>query len=1500
MEDALQLWNFTRKVKIKGDITHSVKKIANIGNHLYLLGSNQFLYHGVTQTFEDIEILYLEVAEGFKLIDIDCCSKFLYAIDDCGRVWKYTEDLEVINEIKLIEDAKTCVHGHMGAKRKLKVEKISVGQYGVLFVTDSGQLWASGNMHQIRINSDVPKKVQFFEGRYVYNANVGDDFAIAIVSKQTRGDDTDSDECDEDVFVLNCPKCRSTSQLTSPISLNSLSETCGLGVPIQASYDIETTSTSSKNSGTSSNDKKIETNELPNENGIVTSTEQGADKTEKNIVFRNTEAAKEFLTKQFSWISASEEYFVEYSQKPTTIIKENITNMASLVYEGVKTVGDKVVTLSRHVSGSSENNDAFEVMEETHLPRITSKDEFTWSLSQGTSERDLSEHGLQERVNIVLKNGSNLLNCEVWTWGNIIHGQLGLGDIIKRDRPVIIAKLSNVGAHKLSVQSYHAAVLTLDGRAFLWGRNNHHQVTTECDRDQSSPKLFPTDADERTKDVVCGSYHTSLLSTKFVVQYIGKNADKVITLHHPENQLNCQISESSSNNSNNNLTEESLTTNLLSSSQYTLSNQVNYNNSYITEDLVYEQKFLEEMLTVQMYLIKPLQKKNFAINDSNLYETLCRTYSELLNFTAANIHSLLEFSNKLISDCDIIMFKCIDEHLFIYKTYLNTLHSVISINGCNYISKIVELHQSLYKLDGVTVSKKDKNSEEQVIFTLLTKPFLRLYHYEAIVRNFLQYTEKVQRFNEILTKWLNVIDEQQNKKLQAEATKLFWVNSGKSLELFKTPNRRLIRESHTNPLFLQNAGRFSSHWFILLTDILIHLNGSNPSIHQLPVIWVEPQQEENSSQYQICLKMPEETLILYTNDPEHKIGWLHDLQTAIKNALDKPNAHQPPLVRTASYTFTKSGFLKDAKYSGRWANGLMNGSGKLEWPDGKVYVGLFSRNQLHGFGRMDIPNSGIYEGQWKDNLQNGFGIFKYTNGDVYKGYFKGGLPHGHGCFKQGHFMTSNACIYIGDWDFGSKNGYGVLDDIVTGEKYLGNWADNKKHGNGIIVTSDGIYYEGVFNQDILTGHGLMILEDGTHYEGEFKGTGFLNGKGVLTLTSGQTIEGTLSGSWNDGIKINGTLMLPKNHHQEGSNTPKNFGKSCTPMKQKWKSLFRHCYQILGIPEKNNGKGVDVQKIWQNVAVVVANSNQGTLRKKVERNIENFLNNLDIIPQFCRVLLDKNGYCELQQYLPRAFECPYHPLGSLLSDLTVAYTTTYGGLRAHPLLLSHAVDELHSISERLYEIVRLLFPALPHYGDKAHVDENDEDSDTISCESLLYPIILPKVHSSLFILYTLRNKPQENQYWKRLLEWNKHSDYTLMAFLSVDQKFLKSTSGPDQPVSPSISSIKDQTFMEAVETLQLLKTTFSPLEKLRVIRGTFQKMTEVVQQQLGPDYRWNMDDLFPVFLYVVVRARILQLGSELDFINDFMEPSLENGELGIMFTTLKACYHQILQEKISIT
>lgn len=50
------------------------------------------------------------------------------------------------------------------------------------------------------------------------------------------------------------------------------------------------------------------------------------------------------------------------------------------------------------------------------------------------------------------------------------------------------------------------------------------------------------------------------------------------------------------------------------------------------------------------------------------------------------------------------------------------------------------------------------------------------------------------------------------------------------------------------------------------------------------------------------------------------------------------------------------------------------------------------------------------------------------------------------------------------------------------------------------------------------------------------------------------------------------------------------------------------------------------------------------------------------------------------------------------------------------------------------------------------------------------------------------------------------------------------------------------------------TTFTPSDKLQVIQLTFEEITQEVQALLRQDFLWSMDDLFPVFLYVVLRAR----------------------------------------------
>ena len=80
--------------------------------------------------------------------------------------------------------------------------------------------------------------------------------------------------------------------------------------------------------------------------------------------------------------------------------------------------------------------------------------------------------------------------------------------------------------------------------------------------------------------------------------------------------------------------------------------------------------------------------------------------------------------------------------------------------------------------------------------------------------------------------------------------------------------------------------------------------------------------------------------------------------------------------------------------------------------------------------------------------------------------------------------------------------------------------------------------------------------------------------------------------------------------------------------------------------------------------------------------------------------------------------------------------------------------------------------------------------------------------------------------------------------------------------------RDRHFLAAIHTLQQLKTTFTPVQKLAVVGDMFKAITESRE-----GVTWSMDTLLPVCMYVVVRARVLQLGAELAMLQELMEDFL---------------------------
>lgn len=102
-------------------------------------------------------------------------------------------------------------------------------------------------------------------------------------------------------------------------------------------------------------------------------------------------------------------------------------------------------------------------------------------------------------------------------------------------------------------------------------------------------------------------------------------------------------------------------------------------------------------------------------------------------------------------------------------------------------------------------------------------------------------------------------------------------------------------------------------------------------------------------------------------------------------------------------------------------------------------------------------------------------------------------------------MSNSTGAFYGEFVNGARTGYGIEDDAISGNKYLGMWQDGKRHGAGILITMDGSYFEGIFANNNLSGDGLAIFPNNSYYIGEVTTVG-PNGVGKLHLPDAEIIE----------------------------------------------------------------------------------------------------------------------------------------------------------------------------------------------------------------------------------------------------------------------------------------------------------------------------------------------------------------------------------------------------------
>ncbi|CAK61526.1 unnamed protein product (macronuclear) [Paramecium tetraurelia] len=142
------------------------------------------------------------------------------------------------------------------------------------------------------------------------------------------------------------------------------------------------------------------------------------------------------------------------------------------------------------------------------------------------------------------------------------------------------------------------------------------------------------------------------------------------------------------------------------------------------------------------------------------------------------------------------------------------------------------------------------------------------------------------------------------------------------------------------------------------------------------------------------------------------------------------------------------------------------------YPNGQRYVGEKINGKKEGRGRLYYKEGGYYDGNWKNDRINGQGVLYYASGrPAYDGEWIDDKFQGQG-------ILYNDTPKIEDIN------YRNLEDIgFAWTKYVGQFYDDNKNGQGTLYLLNGDRFEGSFQDDQAQGQGRYISIGGKVIQG---------------------------------------------------------------------------------------------------------------------------------------------------------------------------------------------------------------------------------------------------------------------------------------------------------------------------------------------------------------------------------------------------------------------------------
>ena len=133
------------------------------------------------------------------------------------------------------------------------------------------------------------------------------------------------------------------------------------------------------------------------------------------------------------------------------------------------------------------------------------------------------------------------------------------------------------------------------------------------------------------------------------------------------------------------------------------------------------------------------------------------------------------------------------------------------------------------------------------------------------------------------------------------------------------------------------------------------------------------------------------------------------------------------------------------------------------------------------------------------NFLNCFGTYTWDDGAKYVGEWQNNKSHG-----QGTQIWANGDKYVGEWQNDKRTGQGT-HTWANGDKYIGEWQNDNRTGQGTYTWGDGEWagdkYVGEFKNGSRHGRGTYTYADGRKEVGTFKNNS-LNGYAIKYFANG--------------------------------------------------------------------------------------------------------------------------------------------------------------------------------------------------------------------------------------------------------------------------------------------------------------------------------------------------------------------------------------------------------------